>query len=167
MTNELLFHERLSSPRTSGFLAALALLSGLLGAGRMQAAGVDAWAVAGLGFSAFFWFYVLNYRSLDIRLTAAALTLTFGVFHWVVPLDNVDTVRLDQLPWLLWYGGAGIHFMTAHRRYRVSLNFLEHPRVVIGLKRKAGLVRDVSFSTRRPGEVIRCLQAAIATLPTE
>ena len=167
MTNELLFHERVSSPRTTWFLAALALLSGLLGAGRIQAAGVDAWAIAGLGFSAFFWFYVLNYRILDIRLTPEALTLTFGLFHWVVPVDNVDTVRPDQLPWLLWYGGAGIHFMTAHQRYRVSYNFLEYPRVVIGLKRKAGLVRDVSFSTRQPGEVIRCLQAATGTLPKE
>jgi hypothetical protein len=61
------------------------------------------------------------------------------------------------------YGGAGIHFMLIHKRYRVSFNFLEHPRVVIALKRKAGWVRDVSFSTCQPNELIQLIQGAMLT----
>jgi hypothetical protein len=60
------------------------------------------------------------------------------------------------------YGGAGIHFMFVHKRYRASFNFLEHPRVVIGLKRKAGLVKDISFSTCQPNELIRLVQGSIS-----
>ena len=56
------------------------------------------------------------------------------------------------------YGGAGIHFMTVHNRYRASFNFLEYPRVVIAFKKKVGLVRDISFSTRRPEEVTRLIR---------
>jgi hypothetical protein len=61
-------------------------------------------------------------------------------------------------------GGAGIHFMVVGKRYRASFNFLEHPRVVIALKRKAGLVRDVSFSTRRPVDVLRLIQKAVSAI---
>jgi hypothetical protein len=64
------------------------------------------------------------------------------------------------------YGGAGIHFMFIHQRYRASLNFLEHSRVVIELKRKAGPVRDISFSTCRPNELIQRIQRTIAANKT-
>lgn len=57
-------------------------------------------------------------------------------------------------------GGAGIHFMTIRARYRASFNFLEYPRVVVAFKKKVGLVRDISFSTRRPDEVLRLIQEA-------
>jgi hypothetical protein len=59
-------------------------------------------------------------------------------------------------------GGAGIHFMLINKRYRASFNFLEHSRVVIALKRKVGPVRDISFSTRQPDEVLRLIQGAIS-----
>jgi hypothetical protein len=36
-------------------------------------------------------------------------------------------------------------------------NFLEYPRVLIKLKVKKGLVRDIAFSTKLPEEVIRLL----------
>jgi hypothetical protein len=58
------------------------------------------------------------------------------------------------------YGGAGIHWMMVHGRYRASFNFLEYPRVVVRFKQKRGLVQDVSFSTRQPEEVIRCIEQA-------
>jgi hypothetical protein len=60
-------------------------------------------------------------------------------------------------------GGAGIHFMIIRKRYRASFNFLEHPRVVIALKRNAGLVRDISFSTRRPDDLLRLIKEAVST----
>jgi hypothetical protein len=40
------------------------------------------------------------------------------------------------------------------------LNFLEHPRVVLALRKKRGLVRDVVFSTKRPEEVLRLVREA-------
>jgi len=59
-------------------------------------------------------------------------------------------------------GGAGIHFMMIRKRYRASFNFLEYPRVVIALKRKVGPVQDISFSTRRPDDVLRLIREAVS-----
>lgn len=101
-----------------------------------------------------FHFYSVNYRTLVIQLTADRLTLKFGLFTWTVPLDNIADCQLDELPVLLEYGGAGIHFFTIHNRYRASFNFLEYPRVAVAFKQKRGLVRDLSFSTRKPEEVM-------------
>jgi hypothetical protein len=82
---------------------------------------------------------------------------------WVIPLNNVSDCKLDDnLPILTKYGGAGIHFMVFRKRYRASFNFLEHPRVVIELKKKAGLVRDISFSTCHPNELTQLIQGAIS-----
>jgi hypothetical protein len=97
-----------------------------------------------------------------MRLTSESLALTFGVFTWVVPLDNVEECRLDDLPMLMRMGGAGIHFMSIRKRYRASFNFLEYPRVVIAFKRKVGPVLDISFSTRQPDEVLRLIQEAVS-----
>ena len=52
--------------------------------------------------------------------------------------------------------------MSIRRRYRASFNFLEYPRIVITFKRKVGPVRDISFSTRQPDELLRSLQEAAA-----
>ena len=111
----------------------------------------------------FFLFYSVNYRTLDIRLSREVLSLTFGIFKWVVRLDNIEECRLDEVPPLMRYGGAGIHFMMVRSRYRASFNFLEYPRVVIGFKRKAGPVRDISFSTHRPEEVMRVVRETEVT----
>jgi hypothetical protein len=118
----------------------------------------DFLSAAFLFFCIFFFFYLVNYRTLIIRLTAESLKLKFGIFTWTIPLDNIGACRHDDLPILMRYGGAGIHFMLIRNRYRASFNFLEHPRVVIALNRKTGIVQDISFSTRHPDEVIRRLQ---------
>ncbi len=77
------------------------------------------------------------------------------------PLNSVEEVRADRTS--LWrIGGAGIHFSAIGGRYRAMLNFLEHPRIVVALKEKRGLVRDVAFSTKRPTEVIRVIETALA-----
>jgi hypothetical protein len=52
--------------------------------------------------------------------------------------------------------------MFVRKRYRASFNFLEYPRVVIAFKNKVGPVRDLSFSTSRPDDVLRFLQEAIS-----
>ena len=44
--------------------------------------------------------------------------------------------------------------MVIRKRYRDTFNFLEHPRMVLTLK-KHRLVRAVSFHTKRSQDVIR------------
>lgn len=86
--------------------------------------------------------------------------LRFGLVSWVVSLDNLAPCALDEIAGVERYGGAGVHFMFVRGRYRASFNFLEYPRMVIAFKSRVGPVRDISFSTRRPDEVLRLLQAA-------
>jgi hypothetical protein len=77
-----------------------------------------------------------------------------------VALENIQKCHLDKLSKFQKYGGAGIHLMFVRNRYRASFNFLEYPRVVITFKRKVGPVQDLSFSTRRPEEIIQLLSNA-------
>jgi len=159
--------ERISSVRTQALFLALTLLCGLLGIWRISAAGFDTLAVILLCFAGIFLFYTLNYRALTIQITPQALKLKFGVFTWTERSDNIASCALDQLPWLMQYGGAGIHFMTVRQRYRASFNFLEYPRVVVALKQKRGLVYDLSFSTRQPEQIIQHLHELVPALRLE
>lgn len=163
MVNEkLIYSERVSAPRTTALFVGLMLLFGILCAWRAMR---DGWgrlaAVFGI-LASFFLFYAVNYRTLAIRLTNQALTLTFGLFSWRVPLENIASCRLDDIPLLMRMGGAGIHFMLIDGRYRASFNFLEHPRIVIAFKEKAGPVQDISFSTRQPAALLSLIQEAAA-----
>lgn len=161
MNTPLIYSEKLSSKRTELLFIALTLLFLLLFIWRVIAESVDFLAGIFLSFIVIFLFYVLNYRTLVIRLTSESLKLSFGIFTWTILLNNVAKIQSDDdLPLLMKYGGAGIHFMFVRKRYRASFNFLEHSRVVIGLKKKAGLVEDVSFSTCQPNEIIRLIQGA-------
>jgi hypothetical protein len=163
----LLYHERLSSNKTEALFLGLTGVFLLLLAWRLRAAGLDWLAVLFGVFFVLFLFYSLNYRTLAIRLTPQGLTLRFGVFTWRVPLENILACALDELPTVMRLGGAGIHFMLVGDRYRASFNFLEYPRVVIALKRKAGPVRDISFSTRQPEEIIRLVRAMRPASPPD
>ena len=162
MTDNPIYEERLSSNRTEALFISLTLLFLMLLIWQISTGGADILSAAFFFFFLFFFFYSVNYRTLIIRLTPEALKLKFGIFKWTIPLDNIGACRLDDLPTLMRYGGAGIHFMLIRRRYRASFNFLEHPRVVIALKKRAGLVRDISFSTRQPDELIQLLQNAVS-----
>jgi Ca2+/Na+ antiporter len=158
MNSDHSYQERLYSPRTAALFLLLTLVFALLCAWRVSASRFDTLAVILLCAALVFLFYTLNYRTLVIQITRQSLKLKFGVFTWAEGLDNIESCAIDELPWLLQYGGAGIHFMTVRSRYRASFNFLEYPRVVIALKRRRGLVRDLSFSTRQPEQVIQYLQ---------
>ena len=162
LTDDLIYTERVSSNRTEALFVALMLLFLTLLVWRVIAGSLDMLAVVFLCLCAFFFFCTLNYRTLTIRLTTKPLKLTFGIFTWNVSLDNIESCRLDEIPILMRMGGAGIHFMLIRRRYRASFNFLEYPRIVITFKRKVGPVRDISFSTRRPDELLRLIQEAMA-----
>lgn len=160
--DDLIYDERVTSKRTEVLFLALTILFFVLFIWRVIAGSLDALAAVFLCLFGFFLFYSVNYRTLIIRLTAESLKLTFGIFTWTVPLDNVEGSRLDDMPVLMRMGGAGIHFMFIRKRYRASFNFLEYPRVVIAFKRKVGPVRDISFSTRRPDDVLRHIQEAVS-----
>ena len=162
MTHDLIYNERVTSNRTEALFLALTMLFGLLLIWRVNAGNLDLLAVLFFCLFGFFFFYSVNYRTLIIRLTPESLKLTFGIFTWIVLLDNVKECRLDELPMLMRMGGAGIHFMMIRKRYRASFNFLEHPRVVIAFKNKRGPVQDISFSTRRPDELLRLIQERIS-----
>lgn len=41
-----------------------------------------------------------------IRLSSESLKLSFGVFTWTVPLDNIDECCLDEIPVVMRLGGA-------------------------------------------------------------
>jgi Ca2+/Na+ antiporter len=160
--DDLIYDERVTSKRTEVLFLALTILFFLLLIWRVNAAGLDILAAVLFCLFGLFLFYSVNYRTLIIRLTSESLKLTFGIFTWTVPLDNVEECRLDDIPVLMRMGGAGIHFMSVRKRYRASFNFLEHVRIVIAFKRKVGLVRDISFSTCRPDDVLRLVQEAVS-----
>jgi len=162
LTDDLIYTERVSSNRTEALFVALTLLFAMLLLWRVNVGSLDLLAAVFLCLFGFFFFYSVNYRTLIIRLTSESLKLTFGIFTWNVPLDNVEECYLDVIPMLMRMGGAGIHFMMIRKRYRASFNFLEHPRLVVAFKSKRGPVQDISFSTRRPDELLRLIQETVS-----
>jgi hypothetical protein len=159
--SNLIYKERISSNKTEALFLLLTVLFFLLLDWRRNAVGMDWLAVVFIGFFVLFFFYSLNYRTLVIHLTSDSLKLKFGIFLWTVPVDNIQKCSLDELPVIMKYGGAGMYFMTIQKRYRVSFNFLEYPRVVIAFKNNVGPVRDISFSTRRPDEIIQLIKSLL------
>jgi hypothetical protein len=162
ISEHALYTERVSSSRTGALFLALTIIFALPAFWRVTAGNLDAVAVLFFCLSGFFLFYSLNYRTLVIRLTSEALTLTFGIFIWVVSLEEIADFRLDDMPLLMRLGGAGIHFMLIGGRYRALFNFLEYPRVTIGFRKPRGPVRDLTFSTRGPHEILRLIGEAVS-----
>jgi hypothetical protein len=157
MTSHTLYEEHLSSGRTEALFIVLTLIPLALFAWRVPSAGFDGWSVFLLLVTAMFLFYSVNYRTLVTRVTADVMRLQFGFFEWKLAMQNIEFCSPDTVS--LWrIGGAGIHFTFIDRRYRAIFNFLEYPRLVVGLKVKKGPVRDVVFSTRRPAELMALLQ---------
>lgn len=154
-----LYKESLSSRKTTSLFLGLMFIFFLLFLWCVNISGFHFWAIVFLCLSVFFLFYVLNYRTLNIHISSDTLTLRFGVFTWTELFDNVADCALDDaLPSMLKYGGAGIHFYTFKKRYRASFNFLEYSRVVVSFKKARGPVKDLSFSTRQPDEIIQLIR---------
>lgn len=110
--------------------------------------------------STLFVFCALNYRVLVVRMSEEGLRLKFGLFGWAVPWHTVARAYPDDTA--LWrIGGAGIHFSIIKGKYRAMLNFLEHPRIVVELKKKRGLVHEVAFSTQRPNEILHIIEESV------
>jgi hypothetical protein len=158
MSNHVIYEERLSSGLTEALFISLSALFLLLSILRIRSGRGGFLSLLAIFLFAFFLFYALNYRTLVIRIDSKSLELQFGLFHWSVPFENVESASLDVLPAFQRFAGAGIHFYFYHRRYRASFNFLEYPRVAVVFMRKVGPVQELSFSTRQPQEILRLLQ---------
>ena len=160
MSDDLIYEERISSPRTKAVFVALSVFCLAFFAWRLMISGYGGIAALLLFLSAFFVFCALNYSVLSIRISTAGMNLKFGLFGWTVPWRSVAEAHVDEVS--LWrICGAGIHFAIIRGRYRAMLNFLEYPRIVIQLKEKRGLVRDVAFSTKRPAEILGIIEQHI------
>lgn len=167
MCENIIYHEEISSKRTTNLFILLTLLFLLLLIWRITASGSDIVAGIFLFFCGFFLFYSVNFRILKVKLTSKILTLKFGIFKWKIPLSNVcECHQDDEIPLVMRYGGAGIHFMFVDKRYRASFNFLEYNRILLKLKRRAGLVRDISFSTQHPQELMKIIQQNVSVMET-
>ena len=153
--SELLYREELTSPLTTVFFAALALLFAALASWRWRAAGSQTLTWFLVILSLYFLFYTLNFRVLIIAITPQFIRLKFGFIAWQTPLADLERVYRDKLDFFRYYGAAGLHFMVVRGRYRASFNFLEYPRVALALRRPAGPLREISFSTRQPDEIIK------------
>ncbi len=161
MSDKLRHHETLTSLRTEALFIFLMLSFLLLSTWRLLRSGWDGWVVLFVCLFGMFLFYSLNFHTLVIRLDDQSLSLQFGIFTWRIPVSNIAAVFPDKTS--LWrIGGAGIHFTPLGGRYRAMFNFLEYPRLVIALKVKQGLVRDIAFTTRHPDELIRLIRESAA-----
>lgn len=161
MNQNLIYHEILTSKRTTGLFLALAMLFLLLGVWSLASSGWEVLTIILLGFSFFFLFYVINYWKLEIVVTHEALQLKFGLFQWKIPLENIAWIKMDDLPWVMRNGGAGIHFMFVGGLYRAHFNFLEYGRLLVRLRKKSGLVQAVSISTQQPEKLICIIMTLI------
>ncbi|MCJ7715288.1 MAG: hypothetical protein MUO54_02040 [Anaerolineales bacterium] len=109
----------------------------------------------------FFFLYVLNFRILKITITEENVLLKFGIIRWRTKLKNIRSIKLDESPAVIKYGGAGVHFAFMKGNYRAFFNFLEYPRLHIAFHQKRGPVQGLVFTTRNPDEVLRIIQSRI------
>lgn len=156
---EPLYYEKVQSPKTSLLFFILVVIFAALFTWRVSSVGFRYIPILYLFLGIFFFLYVLNYRSLIITITENCIFLKFGLIQWRTPLENIQNCELDDSPAIIKYGGAGVHFAFVNRIYRAYFNFLEHPRVMITLINKQGLVQALIFTTRRPEEVIKIINS--------
>ena len=161
MTDELYFEE-LGSTKTSLLFQGLMILFLGLFAWRVEAVGFRIGPVIFLFLAILFTFYVLNYRTLKIRIDAEMIHLMFGLVRWRTRLDNVAMCGLDDSSILIKYGGAGVHFAFTNGKYRAFYNFLDGPRVLVSFRQKQGWVQELVFSTRNPDQVLDIIRERIS-----
>jgi len=158
--SKTIYNETVSSSKTHALFIVLTMVFLALFAWCWSYIGWSGWTITFLCISAFFLFYVFNYRTLKTRITSETLQLTFGIFTWKIPISNIKNCYLDEDT--IWrFGGAGIHFMFIKGKYRAFWNFLEYPRVVIILKKNKGPVQEVAFTTQQPEHVMELIQSKL------
>ena len=160
MKDETYFEELRSTKTSLLFLGLMILFLGLF-ARRVEVVGFRTGPIIFLFLAFFFAFYVLNYRTLKIRIDDEMIHLKFGVVRWRTKLDNVASCGLDDSSLLIKYGGAGVHFAFTRGKYRAFYNFLEGPRVLVSFHQKQGWVQELVFSTRNPDQVLDLIRERI------
>jgi hypothetical protein len=156
-SGDILYREQLTDWKTSLLFAFFATLFAGFFALRFQQVGWKFGPILFLSLSLLFWFYLINYFSLEIIVTSEELILKFGVFCWRESLSNLARVSQEDLPIWIRYGGAGIHFALVRGNYTVFYNFLDHPRLIINLIHRRGLVQQVCISTCCPDQIHKLL----------
>jgi hypothetical protein len=157
-----IYQEKIQSPLSTLLFTLLTVVFSALFAWRVMIVGFRAFPIVCLVLALFFFFYVLNYRTLKITITEEDLLLKFGLIRWRTRLENIQTCKKDDSPNLIKYGGAGVHFAFVKGEYRAFFNFLEYPRVLITFHQKQGLVQGVVFTTRQPEQVLEIFNSRIA-----
>lgn len=158
--SKTIYNEALSSRKTQALFVTLTAVFLTLSIWCWTTSGLSGWSVVLTILFTFFLFFVFNYKTLKIRITPEILQLTFGIFTWKIPISNIKNCHLDENS-LLRLGGAGVHFMFIKGKYRAFFNFLEHPRVVLSLKKKHGVVQEIAFSTQHPEHVMELIQSKL------
>lgn len=161
--DEAFYFEKIRSNLTTVLFLDLFLIFLFLSGWRFGVVGWKFTPILFLVLSGFFLFYVFNYRTLKVQITEETLILRFGLVRWRTPLSNIQSCALDESPWWIKYGGAGVHFVLAKGIYRAYFNFLEGPRILVVFKEKQGLVQALSFSTRQPEVVLELLGKGITS----
>ncbi|MEJ2413320.1 MAG: hypothetical protein P8Y34_10080 [Anaerolineales bacterium] len=151
--SEVIYKEEIRSNLTTIIFASLSLACLTLFAWRYAVVGWKFTPGLFCFLGLFFLFYTLNYRTLEIQISSDELNLKFGLVKWTTVLENIDSWQLDDSPWWIKYGGAGVHFAAVRGKYRAYFNFLEYPRVLVTLQEKQGWVRQLCFTTRQPDQV--------------
>jgi hypothetical protein len=159
-----LYSEEIRSIKTSLLFVLLFLVFSGLFTWRVIAAGFRTLPIIYLFFVLLFGFYILNFRTLRIKINSETLNLHFGLVGWKTNLSNVASVRHDDSPIWIKMGGAGVHFALVYRKYRAFFNFLEYPRVLITFRKKQGLVRELVFTTKKPDKVIEFIQSKLGSI---
>jgi len=157
-----IYQEKIQSSLTTLLFTFLMLVSSALFAWRVMIVGFRAFPIICLVLALFFFFYVLNYRTLRIMITEEEVLLKFGLIRWRTRLENIQACKVDDSPNLIKYGGAGVHFAFVKGEYRAFFNFLEHPRILITFHQKQGLVQGVVFTTRQLEQVLEIINSRIA-----
>lgn len=93
----------------------------------------------------------VNFRRLHIRMTAADITIGYGIFTTTVPWERVTGCRVDNNS-VVRYGGWGIRVTRIGGDWRLVYNTMGDPRVILGVA--DGRFGEISFSTAHPEEVI-------------
>lgn len=155
--------EEVRSNWTSALFACLGTLSLALFSWRLSAVGWRFLTDLFLFLGIFFFLYTVNYRVLRIEIDGGRLSLQFGLLRWRTEFSRMADCQLDDSPWWIKYGGAGVHFAMVRGKYRVYFNFLEHPRVLVSLSVRQGPVRQICFTTRQPDQVLALLKKEIRT----
>ena len=161
--DEPIYTEKLKSSLTTVLFVDLALIFLLLFGWRLPIVGWKFSTGLFLFLGVFFLFYIFNYRILRIEILQEELVLKFGLVRWKTSLDNIQAVALDESPWWIRYGGAGVHFAMVRGTYQGYYNFLDGPRIRVEFKSKQGPVKALVFSTHQPGRVLEHLQGRISS----